>query len=163
MLLRKATAGDLPFLLDLEAENYHAGFVGCDDETEHLLRMLDPDSVYWIVEQHGSPAGYVILEGLESCNRSVLIRRVAVTKPGSGLGRAVLREVMRIAFTELGTHRLWLDVYVDNDRARHVYQALGFTEEGTMRDCILQNGAYRSLVLMSLLEEEYRKQSAGNA
>ena len=34
---------------------------------------------------------------------------------------------------------------------------LGFREEGIMRDAIYRDGAYHSLVLMSLLESEYRE------
>ena len=37
-----------------------------------------------------------------------------------GLGRLMLKELMRIAFRELGAHRLFLDVYEDNSRARHL-------------------------------------------
>jgi RimJ/RimL family protein N-acetyltransferase len=43
---------------------------------------------------------------------------------------------------------------LDNDRGRHVYETLGFRKEGIMRDAIYRDGAYHSLVLMSLLESE---------
>ena len=47
-----------------------------------------------------------------------------------------------------------------NDRARHVYENFGFRKEGIMRDVIYRDGAYHSLVLMSLLETEYRSEKA---
>jgi RimJ/RimL family protein N-acetyltransferase len=37
---------------------------------------------------------------------------------------------MARAFDGFAAHRLWLDVYCDNARARRAYQALGFVEEG---------------------------------
>jgi RimJ/RimL family protein N-acetyltransferase len=49
-------------------------------------------------------------------------------------------------FDELGAHRLWLDVFEHNARARHVYRSMGFAEEGV-------DG---SLVVMSMGEDEYR-------
>ena len=62
---------------------------------------------------------------------------------------------MSKSFVDLAAHRLWLDVYTDNERARRTYRALGFVEEGTMLDCIWQGGKFRPLVLMSMLESEY--------
>ena len=34
----------------------------------------------------------------------------------------------------MGAHRLFLDVLVNNNRARHVYKAFGLRKVGTMRD-----------------------------
>ena len=81
---------------------------------------------------------------------------MGVSEPGCGTGREALRQVMRMAFSELSAHRLWLDVYSDNRRALRTYRALGFMEEGTMRECIWHGGKFRSLVLMSLLEQEFK-------
>jgi RimJ/RimL family protein N-acetyltransferase len=67
-----------------------------------------------------------------------------------------LTEVVGRAFDEYSAHRLFLDVFVTNDRACHVYENFGFRKEGIMRDAIYRDGAYHSLVLMSLLETEYR-------
>ncbi len=65
-------------------------------------------------------------------------------------------EVADRAFGKHRAHRLFLDVFVTNDRARHVYETFGFRKEGIMRDAIYRDGGYHSLVLMSLLESEYR-------
>jgi len=124
-----------------------------------------------MVEHKGERAGYVILRGLRSANRCLELKRIVIAEPGRGLGRQVLRAIIDKAFGELAAHRLWLDVYDDNHRARHLYRSLGFVEEGTLRDCIRCEGRYRSLVVMSMLESEYwgavakthlaRKQVAG--
>jgi diamine N-acetyltransferase len=65
--------------------------------------------------------------------------------------------VKRAAFERFGTHRLWFDVMTHNQRARHVYQAEGFVEEGTMRECMKVGDKFVSLVIMSMLEDEYRQ------
>ena len=84
--------------------------------------------------------GFAILCGLTSVNRIVELKRVAVSQPGEGIGREALRPIMSKSFVDLSAHRLWRDVYTDNERARRTYLALGFVEEGTMRDCIWQGG-----------------------
>jgi RimJ/RimL family protein N-acetyltransferase len=68
----------------------------------------------------------------------------------------VLEAVLSNAFDELFAHRLWLDVFEHNARARHVYRSVGFVEEGVLRECVKQQERYASLVVMSILENEYR-------
>ena len=123
--------------------------------------MADADSLYYIVEQKGERAGYVILRGLTSVNRCLELKRIVIAEPGHGLGRQVLRVIMDKSFGELSAHRLWLDVYDDNYRARHVYCSHGFDVEGTLRECINCDGRYHSLVVMAILESEYRAHIVG--
>lgn len=160
MRLRRATLDDLPYVLQHEQRFCSLGFVGGDDAGVHERQMADADCLYYMVEQKGERAGYVILRGLASINRSVELKRIVIAEPGRGVGRQVLRAIMHKAFGELSAHRLWLDVYDDNHRARHVYRSLGFIEEGTLRECIQCEGRYRSLVVMSMLESEYRAATA---
>ncbi|MBL8179741.1 MAG: GNAT family N-acetyltransferase [Bryobacterales bacterium] len=152
--LRKAQHADLAFLMTLEEANYQLGFTGRDLLEDHHAALADDDFGYWIIEAAGRPAGFAILAGLASQNRSILIKRIAVSTPGHGHGRLAMRQLMRLAFVDYNAHRLWLDVYPENERARAVYRALGFQEEGVMRDCIFTAGAFRSLILMSILEHE---------
>ncbi len=72
------------------------------------------------------------------------------------LGRSFSPRRVRRAFGEHHAHRIFLDVFVTNERARHVYEKFGFRKEGIMRDAVYRDGSYHSLVLMSLLESEYR-------
>lgn len=157
MVLRRAVIDDLRFILDLERTFCALGFVGADDIAVHQRQLSDSDCLYSIVETDRAPAGFVILRGLASVNRSVELKRIVIAEPGRGLGRVVLRTIMDQAFNEFSAHRLWLDVYDDNHRARSAYRAVGFVEEGTLRECIERGGEYRSLVVMSILEPEYRR------
>jgi len=161
--LRRATPGDLKFLMTLEEETCRKGYTGTDPVEEHERAMLDEDFGYFIVEAEGRTAGFAILSGLASDNRSILIKRVAVSTPGHGHGREAMRLIVRMAFAEYHAHRVWLDVYPENERARRVYGALGFQEEGTMRDCIRAGDRFRSLILMSLLEDEPAAREVCNA
>jgi diamine N-acetyltransferase len=106
-------------------------------------------------DQKGQVGACAILQGLASEHRAVELKRLVVGIPNQGLGRKLLTMVADRAFGEYRAHRLFLDVFVDNDRARHVYETFGFRKEGVMRDAIYRDGAYHSLVLMSLLESEY--------
>jgi len=63
--------------------------------------------------------------------------------------------VKKYCFEKLNCHRLWLDVFDFNSRARHLYKSEGFTEEGLIRECIKREDGYKNLVLMSILKQEY--------
>jgi diamine N-acetyltransferase len=156
MKLRAASTEDLNFVVNLERQFLNLNVVGADDAPTHQDRMSDPDCRYWIVEEGGSPAGHVILCGLKSANRSVELKRIVIAQPGQGLGHRVMDEILRKVFDELSAHRLWLDVFEHNARARHVYRSAGLVEEGVLRECIQQSDRFVSLVVMSILEDEYR-------
>jgi diamine N-acetyltransferase len=83
------------------------------------------------------------------------LKRIVVAVPERGLGRQVLSEIIRTAFREVSAHRLFLDVYEDNARARHLYECLGFKYEGIMREAAYRDGRWFDLHLMSMLESEY--------
>ena len=51
--------------------------------------------------------------------------------------------------------RIRLRVFETNPRAIHVYQNLGFTEEGRLRQAHYHAGQYEDLILMGLLSEEW--------
>lgn len=71
------------------------------------------------------------------------------------MGKRMLAELLRIVFRELGAHRLFLDVFDHNSRARHVYESLGFRYEGVMREAANRDGHWCDLHLMAMLESEY--------
>ena len=113
-------------------------------------------------DEQGIIAAFAILRGLLSEHRAVELKRFVVGIPNQGTGKRFLTEIADRAFGEYGAHRLILDVFVNTDRALHVYEAFGFRKEGIMRDAIYRDDTYHSLFLMSLLEGEYRSQVSSN-
>jgi diamine N-acetyltransferase len=157
MKFRSATQADIAQICALETLPEFRAMVGSWPEDQHMRMLADPDAVYIVAEdQAGRVGGFAILQGLLSEHRQVELKRLVVRTPNQGMGRQLLAEVADRAFGEYSAHRLFLDVFVTNDRARHVYENFGFSKEGIMRDAIYRDGAYHSLVLMSLLETEYR-------
>ena len=148
--LRKAGPGDLDWIVAQESRPDFAAFIHQWPRPRHALNLADPDFRYLIArDDRTEPLGFVILAGLASPVRGIELVRMAVATPGRGLGRRLLRRVIRLAFAELGADRLWLDVFDDNRRARHVYRSAGFVEEAPLPD------AARNLVVMAMLRRDY--------
>ena len=64
--------------------------------------------------------------------------------------RLVLAVVDR-GLTTMGLHRISLEVYAFNPRARHVYETVGFVHEGTGRDALLFDGEWIDVHFMAIL------------
>ncbi|MEX2236384.1 MAG: GNAT family protein [Dehalococcoidia bacterium] len=71
-----------------------------------------------------------------------------------GYGTDALRVMCRFGFEQMNFHRIELDVYDTNPRARHVYEKVGFKHEGTKREGLYKFGRYIDIHIMGLLEGE---------
>jgi RimJ/RimL family protein N-acetyltransferase len=78
-----------------------------------------------------------------------------------GFGTDMSKITIRYGFQELNLHRIWLDVFGYNDRAFALYQRLGFTEEGRLREHLLRDGRRHDVILMGLLRPEWEARLAG--
>jgi L-amino acid N-acyltransferase YncA len=157
MLLRPAVPDDLPQIVALERLPESRRYVGQWAEDHHARALAGGNARYYVHEDdQGQIHAYVILLGFEEGPLSIEFKRFVVAEPGRGLGRRVLPEILRLVFDELGAHRFYLDVVEDNVRARHLYKSFGFTEEGVLREAVQRDGRWLSLVVMSLLDHEYR-------
>ena len=152
--LRDTTPEDLGLVLEMEAAAGAAPWIVRWSRERHERAIVDLDEAHLLVCDGEQPVGFVLLAGLTNENRSVELGRIVIEPAGRGLGRAALRLVLDRAFGELGAHRVWLDVKVDNARARRAYEAVGFVEEGVLRDALLTDGRYESLAVMSVLAHE---------
>lgn len=76
---------------------------------------------------------------------------------GRGVGSWAVRMTRDFAFETLGLHRLELDVFSFNPRAVRAYEKAGFRREGVRRDAVWDGAAYGDDILMSILEDEWRK------
>lgn len=86
--------------------------------------------------------------------------RIAIYRPaerGRGIGSWMVQTTRDFAFEVLKLHRLSLDVFSFNTRAEQVYRKAGFQREGALRDAVLDGGQYADDILMSMLEEDWKR------
>lgn len=101
--------------------------------------------------------GDIALQGIDSFNRSASIR-IAISEghQGKGFGSEAMKLMLDYGFGILNLHRIELNVFSYNPRALHVYEKLGFKQEGIQRDALYYNHKYHDSIIMSILEDEYR-------
>lgn len=106
----------------------------------------------------GGVVGEVVLNEWDPDCGSVNFRTlVGPQGRGRGLGTEAARLVLAHAFETAGLHRVSLEVFAVNPRARHVYETLGFVHEGTRREAHVFDGERVDAHDMAILAQEWRR------
>ena len=114
---------------------------------------------YAITENGGEYLGTISLKKIDYVNKNaeyaIVLRFVAQRK---GLAFRATQELFKIAFEQLGLHRIYLNVLADNSRAINVYRKIGFIYEGEWKDHLLLRGEWKSLSWYAMTREIWEKQ-----
>lgn len=161
--LRPTVDEDLPFVMAAEREEGARPYIAISPEAGHRECFTDEDNDHLIIEAGGDPAGFAILCGRKDPYDNVELGRLVVARRGEGIGSQALALLARHVFTTTKAHRFWLDVLPHNAHARGVYEAAGFTEEGTLREAWTGPNGRESLVVMSMLRREWETRAATSA
>lgn len=155
--IRLTEEKDLAYVIEAENAPLNAPFVSQWSKEQHLQAIIDEDIMHLIVEDRikGEAIGYAIIAGILDKNKAIELRRIVISQKARGFGREALRKIKKLAFTQWGGHRLWLDVREKNTAAQYLYKSEGFIEEGLIRECIFNNGIFESLYIMAILRQEY--------
>lgn len=110
----------------------------------------------FIVEYDGLPVGLVELVEINVIHRNCEFQIiVAPSAQGKGYAAPATRKALDYAFRILNLHKVYLYVDVANEKAAHVYEKLGFAEEGLLREQYFSNGEYRDARLMGLFQRDF--------
>lgn len=140
---------------------FHTGLALADvtDWVEYHRRKAD--EVIWTIADRADDLclGHVGLYKIDHRVRSAEFAIMIGSKNhwGRGIGRAVSRAVVDWSFSELNLNRLCLSVLATNERAIRLYESLGFSEEGRLREAQFRGGRFLDVILMGVLQGEARR------
>lgn len=168
--LRPLTADDLPQVLATLADTEAMRLTGTHTRftTGQVTAALTdwatrPDrlDVAVIDRATGAHAGEAALTDLDADNASCNFR-IALTSAhtGHGLGSEATRLLLAHAFDTVGLHRVELEVFASNPRARHVYENAGFVYEGTKRQALRWHGEWIDTHVMGMLADDWAARRA---
>ncbi len=161
LTLRAAAAGDLDAIMAIERTPGFERWVGRSSAEEHRAMMNDANYAYLVGEADDAVVAFAILRDLGDLHGNRYLNRVAVERPGEGVGGAFLARVVDWAFDRVGAHRFWLDCFSHNARAQRVYEKLGFTRDGVLREAYLgADGVRRDLTMMALTRPQWVERAA---
>ncbi|MGW6602193.1 GNAT family N-acetyltransferase [Streptomyces sp. NPDC055036] len=169
VLLRPVTVNDVAPLMPMLRDAQVTRLTGSHDEGEpdeawlrtwYGTRADQDDRLDLAVvdKATGNVIGEVVLNEWDSGNESCSFRIALVPNAhGRGLGTEATRLIVGYGFEQLSLHRISLEVYTFNPRARRVYEKVGFVPEGVMREALLWEGDRVGAVVMSILAPEWFK------
>ncbi len=171
VLLRPVTAADAPALVAALADPEVRRLTGTHVTANPEKQLAKAEEWYRTRADHtdrldlaivaratGEYAGEVVLTDLDPDNHSCSFRITLASSTlfGRGYGTEATRLVLGHAFDTVGLHRVELEVFAFNSRARHVYEKVGFTWEGTRRQALFWDGERIDVHVMGILADEWR-------
>ncbi|KQB87089.1 GNAT family N-acetyltransferase [Corynebacterium lowii] len=119
---------------------------------------------YSIMDGSGTLVGHLTLWGMALPTRiATLAIMIGPDHQEQGYGRDAMKVALRLAFEEMGAHKVELQTPEYNTRALGLYTSLGFVEEGRRRAAIFHQSRFYDHVQLGILAEEYaliRQESA---
>ena len=129
-------------------ENALSFIQGGQDASARHYAICDDKDVY---------QGTISLKAVDMENGTaeyaIVLRRQA---QGKGYASFATREILRIAFEELGLHKVYLNVWKENAHAVGFYEHMGFRREGDAREQIVLHKRRCDLLWYGMLRREYR-------
>jgi ribosomal protein S18 acetylase RimI-like enzyme len=162
LTLRPAAPADIDAVMAIERSPEFELCVGRSEEAEHRAMLDSPSHAYRLgIGAGGAIEAFAILRGLGDVHANLYLKRVAVARPGQGLGTAFLSLVLDEAFGQMGAERFYLDCFADNARAQAAYLKLGMSRDGVLRQAYrLADGTRADLVMMAILKSEWEGRGA---
>jgi RimJ/RimL family protein N-acetyltransferase len=105
----------------------------------------------------GAWVGEVVLNEWDPHNAACNFR--TMFGPGGrdrGLGTEAVRLIVGYGFEQLGLHRIALEVYSFNPRARRAYEKAGFVVEGVLRDALRTPQGWADATVMAVLAGDWK-------
>jgi RimJ/RimL family protein N-acetyltransferase len=162
--LRRANPPDVAFLRELLEEEDVRQFLGphtaatpAEILAEIERSLEEPDRFgRFVIELDQEPAGTLGFHVANERSRIARLERLAIHPRfrGHRLADEAAQLFQRLLLTELGYHRLELEIYAFNERACAHAERSGFVCEGRKRRAYLKDGDWVDTVLYALLAED---------
>lgn len=156
----EAVKEDIGEIIEIESHKENRDFLWIGTAEEHEEEINDPNHLLLVFHDRvsGETKGYALIR-LDFKSNVFEIRRIAITDKGRGYGREAMLGLIRYAFENTETNRLWLDVYPDNAIGIRLYESLGMHRDGVLRQNYRAERGYLDQIIYSLLREEYTQRA----
>jgi RimJ/RimL family protein N-acetyltransferase len=117
----------------------------------------DEDKIILAVEHHGRVIGDVLIKAGKLADRQAEIGWAFSPQfHGRGLATEAARELLVMAFDELGMHRAWAQLDPRNAASVRLCERLGMRREAYFREDMLFKGEWGDTAIYALLAAEWR-------
>lgn len=136
LTIRNATTDDAKLLASWWNDGKimeHAGFPNGTGQTaqsitESLKNDTDNTHRRLIIEIDDTAAGEMVYRNKGNCVAEIGIKICDFSKQNKGNGKILLSMLINSLYNDLGYKKIILDTNLENERAQHVYEQLGFVK-----------------------------------
>ncbi|MDV4150142.1 GNAT family protein [Clostridium sp. AL.422] len=137
-----------------------SGNLNYEGVVNYYNRIVDDTDRYdfMIIDSEGRFIGESVINEIDWELKSANFRIVIFRKEGrsKGIGSWVVKATRDFAFEYLNLHRLELEVFAFNPRAKRAYEKAGFKVEGVKKEAILNGDKYDDVIIMAILKDEWK-------
>lgn len=163
--LRTMEIKDLPFLHKLynDPEIMDYWFNEAYEQFHHLEERFkeknDHVRLFMITNQAEEQIGFIGLYFIDPRHRHAEFAiALDPAYQGKGYAQIATRLALDYAFLSLNLHKIYLIVASSNHKAQHIYEKMGFSREGTLKEHYFIKGKYEDVEMMGLLASDYQKE-----
>ncbi|AEE16178.1 GNAT family N-acetyltransferase [Treponema brennaborense] len=145
-------------LIDLLGAPYRYIDINTDSEWfQNYLKNRKTTVRCSIVDEDDKLLGLISLTDVDQLNQCAVLHIMLGSEAsfGKGIGTFAIKEMLNHAFNNLNLRRIELSVLESNSRAIHVYEKIGFVQEGIKRECVFKNGSFISMRMYAMLKNEF--------
>lgn len=130
------------------------------EKTRNWFENKDDSRRYdCVIEYDSIPVGLIGLLAIDRDNKKAEYY-ISMGEDGykqKGIATAATEMILRFAFSELGLHKIYLNVDEDNIAACRLYEKTGFVCEGVFRDDLVKDGSYINRKRYSIFDDCMQK------
>lgn len=114
--------------------------------------------VIYGIQTNKSFAGIISLNNIDYINRSAFFGVFVADKKknNKGIASESSKIILDFAFNSIGLNRVELEVLISNKNAIHLYEKLGFKNEGIKRAKFFADNKFHDVKIMSILKSEFK-------
>lgn len=129
-----------------DEEGWYAGFRNSDKEMRLIIEVPDE-----------GPVGFTGLTNFDWKNGSCRTTGIRISRhmQSKGLATDAYIAMLRYAFRQLRLHRIMDSALETNTASLRFLEKVGFIREGIRRDHVFKNGAYRNVVALAILADDF--------
>ena len=131
------------------------------ESTEDWIRNMTDQNLktraIFAIRIGGEIAGIAQLQMIDWVQRTAMLGVYVGDREarGGGIGEVAVSLILDYGFRALDLHRIGLEVLGSNERAKRLYERLGFIREGAMRQAYQRGGGREDIEFWGLLRGEW--------
>lgn len=169
LIVRTAEEPDVDVLFALRAHPEVSRHIGPTPSREEVLQLVRERRQRWSGREGQAlglafelkPGGPILGEGVlryvsEVARQAEMGAAIHPDHAGRALGTEACVALLRYAFEQLGMHRVFCVLDVDNQQSVRMTRRLHLCPEGTLRENAFRHGEWRDEQIASMLDREWQ-------